>query len=86
MALQLPLQTQFGIELPAAYAKIGMFTGTKDGFSISVDYFANAAARDANTPIISSALIQLNTTAAQNVASMYAYLKTLPEFSGAIDC
>ena len=86
MALQLPLQTRFGIELPTAYAKISNFSGNRDYFIIGVDYFASASAREAGTPTIDNEQYQWNTTEAQNVASMYAYLKTLPDFGSATDC
>jgi hypothetical protein len=58
MALQLAISTQYGIDLPSAYAKISHFNGTKDYFAMYIEYYA----------------------------TLYTYLKTLPEFAGALDC
>lgn len=86
MALTLAISTPFGIDLPTAYAKISTFNGAKDFFIFYVDYFATQTARDAGTPVIKSESYQFNTTEPQNIASLYTYLKTLPEFAGAVDC
>ena len=86
MALTLAISTPFGIDLPTAYAKISSFGGNKDCFTFQVDYFATQAARDAGTPVVKSESYQFNTVDPQNIASLYTYLKTLPEFAGAVDC
>ena len=85
MALQLSYTSNFGITVLGAYAKIEAFNGNSSCFCISVDFYATADAAASDTPRIGHADYQWNTTDPQNVASMYAYLKTLPDFTGAID-
>lgn len=86
MAFKIQTSTPFGITLPEAYVKVSSFAGNKDCFTIQLDYFATQAARDAGTPVVKSESYQFNTTEPQNVASLYTYLKTLPEFATAVDC
>lgn len=94
MALQLPFNTPFGIELPEAYAKVTTGGFTKDYITFEVAYYANAAARDAGTPVVDRQAYQWNnddmsmssvTDADGLVAALYVYVKTLPGFEGASD-
>ena len=87
MALQLSITTPHGINLTTAYAKVSSFSGTKDNFTVHVEYFATQAARDAGSPIIMSQSFQWDTAEADLIVSdMYTWLKTLPEFANATDC
>jgi hypothetical protein len=86
MALKLAISTQFGIDLPDAYAKISSFAGNKDCFTLNVDFYATEAARDAGTPVIKSQAYQWNSTTANTlVGTMYDWLKTQDEFTTAVD-
>jgi hypothetical protein len=85
MALELT-KTAFGVTFPTAYAKISGFSGSKDNYTINVDYFATEEARLANSPILASESYQWNTADADElVAEMYGFLKTLEHFENATD-
>ena len=94
MALQLSLLTPFGVTLSNAYAKINGYSGTKDNIVAHVDFFATQAARDAGNPVVDRRSYQWNnadmnmqsvTDADGLVSALYVWLKTLPDFTGAID-
>lgn len=94
MALQLSKTTQHGITLATAYAKVSTFSGNKDALTCQVDYFATQAARDAGTPIVLSEYYQWNRTEMAwtgvtdtdaLVSKIYTWLKTQPQFNGALD-
>jgi hypothetical protein len=94
MALQLDVQTQFGITVTDAYAKISTFTGTKDYVIVDVEFFATQEARDAGNPTVHRQAFQWNradqswtgvTDTDALTSKLYEFLKTLPEFAGAAD-
>ena len=89
MALKLQKATHFGIDLAEAYAKIECFNGNKNGIDITVNFYANADARETNKrPIANSGYsFAFNENSKKNIiAQGYEYLKTLEEFAGAEDC
>ena len=89
MALKLETQTQFGIDLPMAYAKIDCFNGNKEIVNINVLFFANEDARTSQKRAIKSTNYSFVFDEYSNknlIAQGYEYLKTLPEFLNAIDC
>jgi hypothetical protein len=90
MALQLQIQnTEVGAAFDAAYAKIVHFEGHNDGSGIVhfvVDFYADQAARDSNLRRVSRAFYDSPVPDGHITQSLYAYLKTLPEFAGAVDC
>lgn len=94
MALQLDVQTEFGITVPDAYAKINTFSGSKEFIIVDVAFFATQAARDAGNPTVRRQAYQWNrvdqsmtgvTDSDALVSKLYDYLKTLPEFAEAVD-
>lgn len=86
MAIKIAYASKFGISLPDAYVKIERWTGQKDFLCLSVSLYATQEARDTGTPVMEHFNIELGTNDAHNLASLYTYLKTLPEFAGAVDC
>jgi hypothetical protein len=86
MALQLPLQTEFGFQIPTAYAKASGFRGGRGVFLITVDFYASAAARDAGTPVVTTKEYQWDVNNDDLLTSFYTHLKTLEDFTSATDC
>lgn len=86
MALQLPLQTEFGFQIPTAYAKVSSFNGGKGVFMMTVEFYASAVAREAGTPVVTSKEYQWDVSNDDLLTSFYTHLKTLPGFNSAVDC
>ncbi len=86
MALQLNITTPQGVPAPEAYAQITSFRGNKVTVMFVVDIFFNAAVavQDGIQPLQSLSYTVPYTDGA-GIAVLYTYLKTLPEFAGAID-
>jgi hypothetical protein len=98
MALQLDLaDTNVGVPAPTAYARIvGVSFNTTNGLvEIRVDIFASAAARqEGKNPVgggVYIGTVGLNMPNLDDAlpngirAVLYAWLKTLPDFQGALD-
>lgn len=89
MALQINYTAPSGVQATTAYARIDRIMGNKDGYQIMGSIFYTAATRDANQAPIGNFFYQANgeITATTNITtSCYDYLKTLPDFAGAVDC
>jgi hypothetical protein len=89
MALTVDLtETAIGTPLGGCYLRIVRLGGDKDTLRVSVEAYANEQARrDGKMPI----LIHTHVVTATEVAgplfpALYAHLKTLPEYAGAVDC
>lgn len=85
MALQCNFDSQFGINFPTAYIKITRFNGDKLQVSFdTVTYVGQQAREDSKQPLASKryAIPYVDGMA---ISSLYDYLKTLPEFTGAIN-
>jgi hypothetical protein len=86
MALQISYNAeQFGISFDRAYAKIIMFEGNINEVTFYISLFASQEARLANKNAISSFQFSMPYQDGMTYASVYNYLKTLPEFIGAQD-
>lgn len=86
MALQKTISTSFGVN--GDYVKIHKFTADKDNVQIDVQMFVDQAARNAgNSPIKYWQFSTALPTGTSNdiMVDLYDHLKTLPEFSGAVD-
>ena len=91
MALQQPIlaaDTLVGFDYPASYVKVEFVRAWKADSLIWVNFYANGTARaDLKQPVkqqeftVSTASL----VGANIIAASYEYLKTLPEFAGAID-
>jgi hypothetical protein len=91
MALQQPLlaaDTLVGENFPESYVKVEFVRAWKADSFIWVNFYANGTARaDLKQPVkqqeftVSTASL----VGANIIAASYEYLKTLPEFAGAID-
>lgn len=84
MALQINYDSQYGINLPTAYAKISTYRGDKTTLNFEVLIWADAAARDNGKQRMEQRLYSIPYTQ-QIIADLYTYLKTLPEYAGALD-
>ena len=89
MALQMvTTDSPVGFTFPASYCKINSITGDKEMTLLNMAWFADEQARlDAKNPIKVN-VYQMTNAAAGVIASYaegYDYLKTLPEFAGAVD-
>jgi hypothetical protein len=85
MALKKTIQSNFGIEIPSAYHRVGrieIFKKSEMAFIVSA--FAND---QIDSPVQTKQYACAYDLAGQNaLAQAYEHLKTLPEFTGAIDC
>lgn len=91
MALQLDLATSgVGLPIKKAYARVNMMRGDKDVFLVHVVYYANADARQNNATLVQEKSFfapASDLTSGTNPLEMaYEWLKTQPDFAGAIDC
>lgn len=88
MALQLNLATSpIGIALPAAYARVVSFSGTKVTTMAQVVFYTTSDAAGSNADSIDIQSYQLSTAALTGdlIPAIYAALKALPEFAGAVN-
>lgn len=94
MALQISLlasDSGVGVAAPVAYAHIVIYTHDvkNDALMFAIEYHYNLQARNQlRNPIKSASysVLEAALTGTGNLRSkMYDYLKTLPEFAGAID-
>ena len=81
MALQ--LNTQFrGLNLEGAYYRVWSFNGNKNTLSFEVELCVN----DSNERLDSTTFnIDYDINGENPIKQAYLYLKTLPEFEGALD-
>jgi len=84
MALQISYTSPFGIVLPTAYAKISIFYGDKTTVNFEVLIWADTSARDSGKQRMEQLIYNIPYSQ-QVIADLYNYLKTLPEFAGAVD-
>ena len=97
MALQLSFNAPIGVTFATAYAKVkqGSWDGATGIVSANVEVYATKAASDlrnadgshVNSPIAAMSVsfpLDLNSTM-NVVAQTYAFIKTRPEFAGAVD-
>lgn len=90
MALSKNLELSCGLLVNDAYIKVHMVRGTKALCDIHVKTFISKDASDTEKDHVAEkfySFIPSVTGAAPNfIQQSYEYLKTLPEFEGAIDC
>jgi hypothetical protein len=88
VALRLPVQTQFGVPAPDAYAKITNFYGTKDQLQVQVAIYFNADAREQNLSTVkeNAHYIAMEDLKGDLIPAIYAVLKTMADYEGAEDC
>jgi hypothetical protein len=88
MALKLNLaSTQFGVPAPQAYARITNFFGTKDQIQVQVAVYYNEAARQSNMATVkeNAHYIAIEDLDGDIIPAIYEVLKTLSDYSGAVD-
>ena len=88
MALKLNLaSTQFGVPAPQAYARITNFFGTKDQIQVQVAIYYNEAARHSNMATVkeNAHYIAVEDLEGDIIPAIYEVLKTLSDYSGAVD-
>lgn len=90
MPLQKAITTDTQISVPNAYHRITGLTWYGGGeLGLQVGIWATKAARNGGAPAITtvsySMPIDTSTATGNWLANAYTYLKTLPDFSGAID-
>jgi hypothetical protein len=90
MALMMRLEHESGLVIENAYWKITNVSGDKNYLFVNCEAFLNKEAADAGKmPLshISQAFKPSVEEGSENfIKQAYLYLKTLPEFEGAIDC
>jgi len=85
MALSRNIDTDWGISVPDAYCRIEAVSFTdKDTMSFHVRSYT--AAKDVPFFIEQTITCPYDITGSNPVAQAYQFLKTLPEFSDAVDC
>ncbi len=89
MALQMvTTDSPVGFTFPASYCKINSITADKEVSILNMAWFADEQARiDGKNPIKVNVYQMVNAAPGQSAtyAEGYTYLKTLPEFVGAVD-
>jgi len=91
MALQVNLSsTQFGVPATEAYVKVMNFNGDKSHMMVMTATYYNAAssasgARPLDQKPYQITIGQVNDASTNVMSGIYNTLKTLPDFSGAID-
>ncbi|MCK9370526.1 hypothetical protein M0R04_11500 [Candidatus Dojkabacteria bacterium] len=89
MALQKAVTTESGIQCSEAYININNLHYLKNGRThVTINAFYNKDAKDSNCAILSSNNYVFSYDYTSNlsiIVQAYTFLKTLPEFSGAID-
>ena len=89
MALKVNVSLESGIQVEGSYARIETVTGNKDGLTIYVAYYVNAESILNNLPRFKQSIHEFFPETGDNSIRWdkqgYEYLKTLPEFDGAID-
>jgi hypothetical protein len=89
MALQKTFISVHGIEIPNAYIRIDEQSGRVESINIRVRFYVSKELCDQNYPWIEEKLYSfvpdVSEGAPNNIKQGYEYLKTLPEFAGAID-
>jgi hypothetical protein len=88
MALLLSIPTsQVGAPFAEAYAKLSHYHGYTNVVLVHVAIYASADARHILAqPVDVRSHEMLVPTEAALLPSVYEYLKTLPEYAGAVDC
>jgi hypothetical protein len=87
MALSITItETDIGIPMADTYARIVMWRGEKEQTLIQVAHYANADARQANAQPVANRTVFAPTSDCEGMAAMYAWLKTQPDYAGAVDC
>ena len=87
MALRLPVQTQFGVPAPDAYARITNFYGTKDQIQVQVAIYFNEEARQGNLSTVkeNAHYIAMEDLKGDLIPAIYEVLKTMADYQGAVD-
>ena len=94
MALKINLtSTAFGVPAPEAYVRVLNFNGDKNHMMAMVATYYDAASATSGARALDQkpyqfAVGQINTESGEDgvLAGIYNCLKTLPEFSGAVNC
>lgn len=89
MALTVDLtETAIGTSLEGCYLRIVKLSGDKDALRLNIEAYANEQARrDGKMPIlIYTHVVTTTEVAGPLFPALYAHLKTLPEYAGAVDC
>jgi len=87
MALKLPIETQFGINAPNAYAKVANFRGNKEQVQVQlVIYFdENARKEELNAVREDSISIAMEDLKGDLIPAIYEVLKTMADYQGAVN-
>ena len=85
MALTASYNTSFGFTQPDAYIRVSDFRGNRLFVDFNVTVHMSLAAKDAGSTFIGSGAYRVPYVDGMSMSMLYAYLKTMPEFAGAID-
>ena len=84
MAIQKDFETVFGINLTDAYCRVdNIVINEKTNMMFLLKTFADKTAKEIHTQTFQCAYV---VDGENPLAQAYNYLKTLPEFSGSVDC
>lgn len=85
MALQFSYTSPSDIVVPAAYAHITSFGGTKTGMQLQLTIYKDASAKNANKQPVGTYQAKLEIANGATMAQLYTALKVLPIFADATD-
>ena len=90
MALKMNIETGHGITLPDSYVRIDEQSGSKEGISLRVRYYASKVAAENGKQWVQEEILTFVPSVEEDAANFlkqgYEYLKTLEEYTDAIDC
>ena len=86
MAFKKTVDTQIGVQVPDAYHRVEFVTIGKNKKRIDFHLRNYKDASSASWISDASHSCEYNIDGANPIAQAYVYLKTLPEFSGVVDC
>lgn len=92
MALQLNIDnSDVGVGFSAAYAKISHVRVDNHGgdniiVDVLVDVYASETSRESNSQVVANWHFRIPMPTGDFLPAIYATLKEMPEFTGAIDC
>jgi len=72
-----------GISIPNAYIRVVRFDGNKSKLAALIGYFGSATSEIFDSMNVD---VPYDVTGANPLAQIYDYIKTLPDFAGAVDC
>jgi hypothetical protein len=91
MEMQVEYESGLAVTVPAAYIRVEDYSGNKDHTTVYVNtYSSQESCEEGKAPVKPTVIYSfphVTDDGAPNIVKQgYEYIKTLPEYAGAIDC